>query len=303
MTTESSPSAAPLPENLALLDKAVFNQQVATILRLARERTADIRKLNPNQYPEATAQINQELFAGFIGQLMTVSGWVQQYTKNGKEYVYIEDHELQCAGCLIVANKSDPEIVLGGLGVAPGDTTTQYVVPLDVLIQFPQLMDVEQAKAILQLYTPEVLDYLNNIRPVDPNNNCIDSARMIKELADVPINEIPFRRLSNRDLDRVIKAINIHCKVLASLDPYMPYDVTYMGPAFRNEEWVGLEAKGAMHVQSVSLEAVTSPGGYNSLVMMVRATLLGRSDTQNRDYLLVAKGIQWIQSGRSQIPR
>lgn len=301
--TESSPSAAPLPENLALLNEAVFNQQVATILRLARERTADIRKLNPNQYPEATAQINQELFAGFIGQLMTVSGWVQQYTKNGKEYVYIEDHELQCAGCLIVANKSDPEIVLGGLGVAPGDTTTQYVVPLDVLIQFPQLMDIEQAKAILQLYTPEVLDYLNNIRPVDPNNNCIDSARMIKELADVPINEIPFRRLSNRDLDRVIKAINIHCKVLASLDPYMPYDVTYIGPAFRNEEWVGLEAKGAMHVQSVSLEAVTDPRGYNSLVMMVRATLLGRSDTQNRDYLLVAKGIQWIQSGRSQIPR
>ncbi len=301
--TESSPSAAPLPENLALLNEAVFNQQVATILRLARERTADIQKLNPNQYPEATAQINRELFAGFIGQLMTVSGWVQQYTKNGKEYVYIEDHELQCAGCLIVANKSDPEIVLGGLGVAPGDTTTQYIVPLDVLIQFPQLMDIEQAKAILQLYTPEVLDYLNNIRPVDPNNNCIDSARMIKELADVPINEISFRRLSNRDLDRVIKAINIHCKVLASLDPYMPYDVTYMGPAFRNEEWVGLEAKGAMHVQSVSLEAVTDPRGYNSLVMMVRATLLGRSDTQNRDYLLVAKGIQWIQSGRSQIPR
>lgn len=303
MMTESSPSAAPLPENLALLNEAVFNQQVATILRLARERTADIRKLNPNQYPEATAQINRELFAGFIGQLMTVSGWVQQYTKNGKEYVYIEDHELQCAGCLIVANKSGPEIVLGGLGVAPGDTTTQYVVPLDVLIQFPQLMDIEQAKAILQLYTPEVLDYLNNIRPVDPNNNCIDSARMIKELADVPINEIPFRRLSNRDLDRVIKAINIHCKVLALLDPYMPYDVTYMGPAFRNEEWVGLGAKGAMHVQSISLEAVTSPRGYNSLVMMVRATLLGRSDTQNRDYLLVAKGIQWIQSGRSQIPR
>lgn len=303
MTTESSPSAAPLPENLALLNEAVFNQQVATILRLARERTSDIQKLNPHQYPEATAQINRELFAGFIGQLMTVSGWVQQYTKNGKEYVYIEDHELQCAGCLIVANKSDPEIVLGGLGVAPGDTTTQYIVPLDVLIQFPQLMDIEQAKAILQLYTPEVLDYLNNIRPVDPNNNCIDSARMIKELADVPINEIPFRRLSNRDLDRVIKAINIHCKVLASLDPYMPYDVTYMGPAFRNEEWVGLEAKGAMYMQSVSLEAVTDPRGYNSLVMMVRATLLGRSDTQNRDYLLVAKGIQWIQSGRSQIPR
>ena len=235
MMTESSPSAAPLPENLALLNEAVFNQQVATILRLARERTADIRKLNPNQYPEATAQINRELFAGFIGQLMTVSGWVQQYTKNGAEYVYIEDHKLQCAGCLIVANKSDPEIALGGLGVTPGDTTTQYVVPLDVLIQFPQLMDVEQAKAILQLYTPEVLDYLNNIRPVDPNNNCIDSARMIKELADVPINEIPFGRLSNRDLNRVIKAINIHCKVLASLDPYMPYDVTYMGLAFRNE--------------------------------------------------------------------
>ena len=301
--TESSPSAAPLPENLALLNEAVFNQQVATILRLARERTADIQKLSPNQYPEATAQINQELFAGFIGQLMTVSGWVQQYTKNGKEYVYIEDHELQCAGCLIVANKSDSEIVLGGLGVAPGDTTTQYVVPLDVLIQFPQLMDVEQARAILQLYTPEVLDYLNNIRPVDPNNNCIDSARMIKELADVPINEIPFGRLSNRDLNRVIKAINIHCKVLASLDPYMPYDVTYMGPAFRNEGWVGLEAKGAMYVQSVSLEAVTDLEGYNSLVMMVRATLLGRSDAQNKDYLLVAKGIQWIQSGRSQIPR
>lgn len=303
MTTEPSPSAAPLPENLALLDKAVFNQQVATILRLARERTSDIRKLNPHQYPEATAQINQELFAGFIGQLMTVSGWVQQYTKNGKEYVYIEDHELQCAGCLIVANKSNPEIALGGLGVTPGDTTTQYVVPLDVLIQFPQLMDVEQAKAILQLYTPEVLDYLNSIRPVDPNNNCIDSARMIRELADVPINEIPFRRLSNRDLNRVIKAINIHCKVLASLDPYMPYDVTYMGPAFRNEGWVGLEAKGAMYVQSVSLEAITDPEGYNSLVMMVRATLLGRSDAQNKDYLLVAKGIQWIQSGRSQIPR
>ena len=301
--TESSPSAAPLPENLALLNEAVFNQQVATILRLARERTADIQKLSPNQYPEATAQINRELFAGFIGQLMTVSGWVQQYTKNGKEYVYIEDHELQCAGCLIVANKSDPEIVLGGLGVAPGDTTTQYVVPLDVLIQFPQLMDIEQAKAILHLYTPEVLDYLNSIRPVDPNNNCIDSARMIKELADVPINEIPFRRLSNRDLDRVIKAINIHCKVLASLDPYMPYDVTYIGLAFRDTEWVELEARGAMHMHSVSLEAVTSPGGYNSLVMMVRATLLGRSDTQNRDYLLVAKGIQWIQSGRSQIPR
>ena len=68
MTTESSPSAAPLPENLALLDKAVFNQQVATILRLARERTSDIRKLNPHQYPEATVQINQELFAGLIGQ-------------------------------------------------------------------------------------------------------------------------------------------------------------------------------------------------------------------------------------------
>lgn len=301
--TESSPSAAPLPENLALLNEAVFNQQVATILRLARERTADIQKLNPNQYPEATAQINQELFAGFIGQLMTVSGWVQQYTKNGKEYVYIEDHELQCAGCLIVANKSDPEIVLGGLGVAPEGATAQYIIPLDVLIQFPQLMDIEQAKAILQLYTPEVLDYLNNIRPVDPNNNCIDSARMIKELADVPINEISFRRLSNRDLDRVIKAINIHCKVLVSLDPYMPYDVTYMGPAFRDTEWVELEARGAMHMHSVSLEAVTSPGGYNSLVMMVRATLLGRSDTQNRDYLLVAKGIQWIQSGRSQIPR
>lgn len=234
---------------------------------------------------------------------MTVSGWVQQYTKNGAEYVYIEDHKLQCAGCLIVANKSNPEIALGGLGVTPGDTTTQYVVPLDVLIQFPQLMDVEQAKAILQLYTPEVLDYLNNIRPVDPNNNCIDSARMIRELADVPIDEIPFGRLSNRDLNRVIKAINIHCKVLASLDPYMPYDVTYMGPAFRNEGWVGLEAKGAMYVQSVSLEAVTDPEGYNSLVMMVRATLLGRSDAQNKDYLLVAKGIQWIQSGRSQIPR
>ena len=233
--TESSPSAAPLPENLALLDKAVFNQQVATVLRLARERTSDIRKLSPHQYPEATVQINQELFAGFIGQLMTVSGWVQQYTKNGKEYVYIEDHELQCAGCLIVANKSDPEIALGGLGVTPGDTTTQYIVPLDVLIQFPQLMDIEQAKAILQLYMPEVLDYLNNIRPVDPNNNCIDSARMIRELADVPIDEIPFGRLSNRDLNRVIKAINIHCKVLASLDSYMPYDVTYMGPAFRNE--------------------------------------------------------------------
>ena len=303
MMTESSPSAAPLPENLALLNEAVFNQQVATILRLAQERTADIQKLNPHQYPEATAQINRELFAGFIGQLMTVSGWVQQYTKNGAEYVYIEDHKLQCAGCLIVANKSNPEIALGGLGVTPGDTTTQYVVPLDVLIQFPQLMDIEQAKAILQLYTPEVLDYLNNIRPVDPNNNCIDSARMIKELADVPINEIPFRRLSNRDLDRVIKAINIHCKVLASLDPYMPYDVTYMGPAFRDTEWVELEARGAMHMQSVSLEAVTDPRGYNSLVMMVRATLLGRSDTQNRDYLLVAKGIQWIQSGRSQIPR
>ena len=301
--TESSPSAAPLPENLALLNEAVFNQQVATILRLAQERTADIQKLSPNQYPEATAQINQELFAGFIGQLMTVSGWVQQYTKNGKEYVYIEDHELQCAGCLIVANKSNPEIALGGLGVAPEGATAQYIIPLDVLIQFPQLMDIEQAKAILQLYTPEVLDYLNNIRPVDPNNNCIDSARMIKELADVPINEIPFRRLSNRDLDRVIKAINIHCKVLASLDPYMPYDVTYIGPAFRDTEWVELEARGAMHMHSVSLEAVTSPGGYNSLVMMVRATLLGRSDTQNRDYLLVAKGIQWIQSGRSQIPR
>ena len=303
MTTEPSPSAAPLPENLALLDKAVFNQQVATILRLARERTSDIRKLSPHQYLEATVQINQELFAGFIGQLMTVSGWVQQYTKNGAEYVYIEDHKLQCAGCLIVANKPDPEIALGGLGVTPEGATAQYIVPLDVLIQFPQLMDVEQAKAILQLYTPEVLDYLNSIRPVDPNNNCIDSARMIRELADVPINEIPFRRLSNRDLNRVIKAINIHCKVLASLDPYMPYDVTYMGPAFRNEGWVGLEAKGAMYVQSVSLETITDPEGYNSLVMMVRATLLGRSDAQNKDYLLVAKGIQWIQSGRSQIPR
>ena len=228
---------------------------------------------------------------------------MQQHTKNGEEYVYIEDHKLQCAGCLIVANKSDPEIALGGLGVTPEGTTAQYIVPLDVLIQFPQLMDIEQAKAILQLYTPEVLDYLNNIQPVDPSNNCIDSARMIKELADIPINEIPFRRLSNRDLNRVIKAINIHCKVLASLDSYMPYDVTYMGPAFRNEGWVGLEAKGAMYVQSVSLEAITDPEGYNSLVMMVRATLLGRSDAQNKDYLLVAKGIQWIQSGRSQIPR
>jgi len=38
-------------------------------------------------------------------------------------------------------------------------------------------------------------------------------------------------------------------------------------------------------------------------VMMVRATLLGRSDAQNKDYLLMAKGIQQIQSGRSQIPR
>ena len=53
----------------------------------------------------------------------------------------------------------DPEIALGGLGVTPEGTTAQYVVPLDVLIQFPQLMDIEQAKAILQLYTPEVLDY------------------------------------------------------------------------------------------------------------------------------------------------
>lgn len=303
MTTEPSPSAAPLPENLALLDKAVFNQQVATVLRMARERTSDIQKLNPHQYPEATVQINQELFAGLIGQLMTVSGWVQQYTKNRAEYVYIEDHKLQCAGCLIVANKSDPEIALGGLGVTPGDTTTQYVVPLDVLIQFPQLMDVEQAKAILQLYTPEVLDYLNNIRPVDPNNNCIDSARIIKELTDVPINEIPFGRLSNRDLNRVIKAINIHCKVLASLDPYMPYDIMYKGLALHNREWVELNAAGAMYVQSISMETLATTRVCDSLVMMVRATLLGRSDTQNKDYLLMAKGIQQIQSGRSQIPR
>lgn len=303
MTTEPSPSAAPLPENLALLDKAVFNQQVATVLRLARERTSDIRKLNHHQYLEATVRINQELFAGLIGQLMTVSGWVQQYTKNGAEYVYIEDHKLQCAGCLIVANKSNPEIALGGLGVTPGDTTTQYVVPLDVLIQFPQLMDIEQAKAILQLYTPEVLDYLNNIRPVDPNNNCIDSARMIRELADVPIDEIPFGRLSNRDLNRVIKAINIHCKVLASLDPYMPYDIMYKGLALHNREWVELNAAGAMYVQSISMETLATTRVCDSLVMMVRATLLGRSDTQNKDYLLMAKGIQQIQSGRSQIPR
>lgn len=303
MTTESTPSATPLPENLALLDKAVFNQQVATVLRLARERMADVRKLNPHQYLEATVRINQELFAGLIGQLMTVSGWVQQYTKNGAEYVYIEDHKLQCAGCLIVANKSNPEIALGGLGVTPEGTTAQYVVPLDVLIQFPQLMDIEQAKAILQLYTPEVLDYLNNIRPVDPNNNCIDSARMIKELVDIPINEIPFRRLSNRDLNRVIKAINIHCKVLASLDPYMPYDIMYKGLALHNREWVELNTAGAMYVQSVSVETLATTRVCDSLVMMVRATLLGRSDAQNKDYLLMAKGIQQIQSGRSQIPR
>lgn len=303
MTTEPSPSAAPLPENLALLDKAVFNQQVATVLRLARERTSDIRKLSPYQYLEATVQINQELFAGLIGQLMTVSGWVQQYTKNGAEYVYIEDHKLQCAGCLIVANKPDPEIALGGLGVTPEGATAQYIVPLDVLIQFPQLMDVEQAKAILQLYTPELLDHLNNIRPVDPNNNCIDSARMIKELTDVPINEIPFGRLSNRDLNRVTKAINIHCKVLASLDPYMPYDIMYRGLAFHNKEWVELNTAGAMYVQSVSVETLATTRVCDSLVMMVRATLLGRSDAQNKDYLLMAKGIQQIQSGRSQIPR
>ena len=303
MTTESTPSAAPLPENLALLDKAIFNQQVATVLRLARERTADVRKLNPHQYLEATARINQELFTGLIGQLMTVSGWVQQHTKNGEEYVYIENHKLQYAGCLIAANKSDPEIVLGGLGVTPEGATAQYIVPLDVLIQFPQLMDVEQAKAILQLYTPETLDYLNNIRPVDPNNNCIDSARMIKELADIPINEIPFGRLSNRDLNRVIKAINIHCKVLASLDPYMPYDIMYKGLALHNREWVELNAAGAMYVQSISMETLATTRVCDSLVMMVRATLLGRSDTQNKDYLLMAKGIQQIQSGRSQIPR
>lgn len=303
MTTESTPSATPLPENLALLDKAVFNQQVATVLRLARERMADVRKLNPHQYLEATVRINQELFAGLIGQLMAVSGWVQQHTKNGEEHVYIEDHKLQCAGCLIVANKSDPEIVLGGLGATPEGTTAQYIVPLDVLIQFPQLMDIEQAKAILQLYTPEVLDYLNNIRPVDPNNNCIDSARMIKELVDIPINEIPFRRLSNRDLNRVIKAINIHCKVLASLDPYMPYDIMYKGLALHNREWVELNTAGAMYVQSVSVETLATTRVCDSLVMMVRATLLGRSDAQNKDYLLMAKGIQQIQSGRSQIPR
>ena len=264
---------------------------------------ADVRKLNPHQYLEATVRINQELFAGLIGQLMAVSGWVQQHTKNGEEYVYIEDHKLQCAGCLIVANKSDPEIALGGLGVPPEGTTAQYVVPLDVLIQFPQLMDIEQAKAILQLYTPEVLDYLNNIRPVDPNNNCIDSARMIKELADIPINEIPFRRLSNRDLNRVIKAINIHCKVLASLDPYMPYDIMYKGLALHNREWVELNTAGAMYVQSVSVETLATTRVCDSLVMMVCATLLGRSDAQNKDYLLMAKGIQQIQSGRSQIPR
>ena len=303
MITEPTPSAAPLPENLALLNEAVFNQQVATILRLARERTSDIRKLNPHQYLEATVQINQELFAGLIGQLMTVSGWVQQYTKNGAEYVYIEDHKLQCAGCLIVANKSDPEIALGGLGVTPEGTTAQYIVPLDVLIQFPQLMDVEQARAILRIDAPEVFGFFNNIQPVDPNNNCIDSARMIKELADVPIDKIPFRQLSNRDLDQVMKAINIHCKILAPFDPYMPYSVSYKGPAFRDTEWVELEARGAMHMHSVSLESVIDPGGYESLAMTVRATLLGRSDNQNKDYLLIAKGIQQIQSGRSQIPR
>ena len=81
---EPGPPTTPLPENLALLDKAVFNQQVATVLRLARERTADIRKLSPHQYLEATVRINQELFAGLIGQLMMVSGWVQQHTKNGE---------------------------------------------------------------------------------------------------------------------------------------------------------------------------------------------------------------------------
>ena len=62
--TESSPSAAPLPENLALLNEAVFNQQVATILRLARERTSGIRKLSPHQYPEATVQITKNYLLG-----------------------------------------------------------------------------------------------------------------------------------------------------------------------------------------------------------------------------------------------